>query len=83
MIKDPEQPKNSFRVTVNLTISRRIDGVILEALRSQDQNSELKSISRTALKTLFKSKRIQLKGQSAVPSSTLAVGITHIDVLGY
>jgi hypothetical protein len=41
------------------------------------------SISRSALKDLFKKKRIQLKGQAAVPSSLLAEGTSYVDILGF
>jgi len=83
MIKPPEQPSNSFRVTLTLADSRRLDGVLLEELRKQTQVPELKTISRTAFKALFKARRIQLKGQSAVPSSTLASGTSYVDILGF
>ena len=83
MIKMPEQPKNSFRVILELTSKHRIDSVLLEHLRNQTRNHILKSISRAAYKELFKKKRIRLKGQSAVPSSTLAKGTTVVDILGF
>jgi hypothetical protein len=82
-VKTPEQPKNSFRVTLNLTSSQRIDSVLLDELRAQDRNLDLKNMSRTKLKALFKERRIQIKGQSAVPSSSIAVGTTFVDILGY
>ena len=41
------------------------------------------SISRSALKDLFKKKRIQLKGQAAVPSSLIAEGTSYVDILGF
>ncbi len=83
MFKIPEQPKNSFRITLVLNSRQRIDGVLLEALRTQDRSFELKHLSRHALKALFKEKRVEIKGQSAVPSSELAVGTTYVDILGY
>lgn len=83
MIKFNEQPKNSFRITLELTSKQRIDTALLTQLREQTRNTELKSISRTVYKELFKKKRIILKGQSAVPSSTLAKGTTIVDILGY
>ena len=45
--------------------------------------SRIREISRSAFKELFKTKRITLKGQSAVPSSTLAKGTTVVDILGF
>lgn len=79
-----EQPLNSFRITVTLSTPRdRIDQVLIEELRKQTRNLDLKNISRTTFKELFKKKRIRIKGQSAVPSSSLAQGTTHIDILGY
>lgn len=79
-----EQPKNAFRVTLTLSSPRsRIDQVLLEELRKQSRNLALKNISRTEFKELFKKKRIRIKGQPAVPSSALAQGITHVDILGF
>ena len=44
-IKEPERPANSFRVTLNLDYAEdRMDNVLLEALRKQDENQELKEI---------------------------------------
>ena len=83
MHKPPPQPANSFRITLELPSRQRIDGVLLEALKNQEKNAALKNISRTGLKKLFKDKRIQLKGQSAVPSSALAEGTTYVDIMGY
>ena len=83
MMKPPPQPANSFRVKLELTTRQRIDNVLLAELKRQDDNSALKGISRTAFKQLFKEKRIMLKGQSAVPSSLLATGITYVDILGF
>lgn len=79
-----EQPSNSFRVTLNLSTPRpRIDQVLMEELRKQSRNLALKNISRTEFKELFKKKRIRIKGQPAVPSSSLAQGITYVDILGF
>jgi hypothetical protein len=83
MMKPPPQPSNSFRVKLELTTRQRIDNVLLAELKRQDDNAALKSISRTAFKQLFKEKRIMLKGQSAVPSSLLATGVTYVDILGF
>ncbi len=80
----PEQPKNSFRIALNLLKPEsRMDNVLLNALREQDENPVLKNISRAALKTLFTDKRIEIKGQRAKSSSALAKGTTYVDILGY
>ena len=84
MVKIPEQPKNSFRVTLTLTSGyQRLDGLLMEALRNQDENQELKALSRANFKKLFKEKRVMIKGQNARPSSELAVGVTYVDILGF
>jgi hypothetical protein len=83
MVHTPPQPTNSFRVTLELSTRQRIDTALLAELKRQDQNTALKNISRTAYKKLFKEKRILLKGQSAVPSSLLATGVTFVDILGF
>lgn len=80
----PEKPKNAFRVTLSLASGApRLDQVLLEALRKQDESLKLKNISRSEFKELFKKRRIQIKGQSAVPSSGLAAGTTVVDILGF
>lgn len=84
MIIKQEQPKNSFRVTLILNHRRpRIDQVLLEELRKQNENPALKNISRVEFKDLFKRKRIRIKGQSALPSSAIASGTTYVDILGF
>ena len=84
MIIHPEKPENCFRVTLNLPYSRpRLDQVLLEELRKQSQNLLLKNISRTEFKELFKKKKIRIKGQSAVPSSSIAKGTTYVDIFGF
>jgi hypothetical protein len=83
MTKVPPQPANSFRLVIELTSSQRIDSVLLDELRKQERNLDLKILSRTKLKALFKERRVQIKGQSAVPSSSLAVGTTYVDLLGF
>lgn len=57
--------------------------VLMEALRNQSRNLDLKILSRTGFKELFAKKHIRIKGQPAKPSSTLALGITYIDIIGY
>ena len=83
-ISPPQQPKNSFRFILQLTSSKpRLDQVLIEELRKQSKNLELKNISRASFKELFKNKRVRIKGQPAVPSSSLAQGITYVDILGF
>ena len=80
----PPKPKNSFRVTLELfRPEKRLDAVLLAALKSQNENLNLREISRTEFKALFNNGRIQIKGQNARPSSALAKGITYVDILGY
>jgi hypothetical protein len=80
----PPRPPNSFRIVLDLSSrQKRIDTVLLQALRDQDENMALKHITRTAFKKLFDDKKIQIKGQNTRPSSALAKGITYIDILGF
>lgn len=80
----PPKPPKSFRVTIELFKSaKRLDNVLLAALKAQNDNLDLREITRTKYKELFTSGRIQIKGQKAGPSSSLAKGITYIDILGY
>jgi hypothetical protein len=80
----PAQPENSFRIAINLDRAEpRIDNVLLNALRDQNENDTLKAMSRTLLKNLFAEKRIVIKGQRAKSSSALAKGTTYVDILGY
>lgn len=80
----PEKPADSFRITLNLEHAEdRMDNVLLEALRNQNQSEDLKAISRTALKNLFNDKRISIKGQRAKPNSALAKGTTYVDIQGF
>ena len=75
---------NTFRITLTLTSRKpRLDQVLLEALRLQTRNLQLKNISRSAFKALFNAKKIQIKGQNATPSSALASGTTDVDIIGY
>ena len=77
-----EVPKNSFRVALELTSAqRRLDQVLLDALRNQKENLALKNITRTEFKILFSKKKIRIKGQPALPSSGIAAGTTWVDVL--
>jgi 23S rRNA-/tRNA-specific pseudouridylate synthase len=80
----PIRPKNSFRVILDLNSSgQRLDALLLKSLREQNQNIDLKNISRSVYKELFSSGKIMIKGQRAKPSSTLAKGETFVDILGY
>jgi hypothetical protein len=77
-------PANAFRVTLEVrTRKPRLDQVLLEALRAQKTNMDLHIVSRAKFKELFKEKRIRIKGQAALPSSAIAAGITHVDILGF
>lgn len=80
----PAAPANSFRIAINLDRAEsRIDNILLNALREQNDNDTLKAMSRTLLKDLFATKRIMIKGQRAKSSSALAAGTTYVDILGY
>lgn len=80
----PAQPANSYRITLNLDYPEaRIDNVLLNALREQEENPALHTVSRSALKNLFAEKRIFIKGQRARSSSSLEKGITYVDILGF
>ena len=81
---EPARPPKSYRITLDLVSAEdRMDNVLLNALREQDENMTLKHISRGALKDLFTNKKIQIKGQRAKSNSSLAKGITYVDILGY
>ena len=80
----PPRPPKSFRVVLNINYrADRMDNVLLEALKAQDENLSLKAISRGALKELFTNSRILIKGQRAKSNSSIAKGITYVDILGY
>jgi len=80
----PEKPDNSFRIILNLDYPEsRMDNTLLNALRNQSENLTLKNISRSALKELFSNKKILIKGQRAKSNSSLAKGITYVDILGF
>jgi hypothetical protein len=84
MTTEPARPNNSFRITLNLAYPEsRMDNILLNALREQDENPKLKAISRSGLKDLFTKKKIMIKGQRAKCSSALAKGITYVDIIGY
>jgi hypothetical protein len=80
----PEQPKNTYRITLDLAYGEsRMDNILLNALRDQNENEALKMISRSQLKDLFAKKKILIKGQRAKSSSALAKGITYVDIIGF
>ena len=81
-IKKPEIPENSFRVTIETENNcPRLDSVLLASLHAQDENEELKAMSKTLLKKLFTQKKILIKGQSAKAKSPIQAGTTYIDIL--
>ncbi len=83
-ISEPARPEKSFRITLNLDYPEsRLDNVLLSALRDQNENLTLKNLSRGALKNLFNSKKIEIKGQRAKSNSSIAKGITYVDILGF
>ncbi len=78
----PEKPENSFRVVIELeTPEPRLDKVLMDALKKQNDNAELNLISKAHLKRLFTEKKVLIKGQNAKAKSTLNSGITYIDIL--
>ncbi len=81
---EPARPAKSFRITINLNYrSERMDTVLIEALRNQNENATLKIISRGALKELFTKGKIEIKGQRAKSNSAINKGITYVDILGF
>ena len=82
--QEPVRPPNSFRIALTLEFPEsRMDNVLLNALREQNENMTLKHISRGALKQLFNDKKIMIKGQRAKSNSALAKGTTYVDILGF
>ncbi len=82
--QEPVRPPNSFRIVITLEFPEsRMDNVLLNALREQNENMTLKHISRGALKQLFTDKKIMIKGQRAKSNSALAKGVTYVDILGF
>jgi hypothetical protein len=80
----PVQPKNSARITLELSWpENRMDNLLLETIRNQQENLKLKNVSRAGLKKLFADGKIQIKGQRAKPSSALAKGVTYVDIIGF
>lgn len=80
----PEKPAGAFRIAIELEHPEdRMDNILLNALREQEENTKLKNISRSALKELFNQKKISIKGQRAKSNSSLAKGITYVDIEGF
>jgi len=80
----PPRPPKSYRVVLELNrAERRLDVILLAALKKQNEDLNLREISRAKFKELFATGRIMIKGQRATPSSGVAKGITYIDILGY
>lgn len=78
----PPRPPNSTRITLELDKSEsRLDTLLLQALRNQDENAKLKQISRVDFKELFNNGKVTIKGQRARPSSGVAAGTTYVDIL--
>ena len=78
----PEQPENSFRVTLDLeTPQESLSIALMHALKEQTENETLQQISKTQLKKLFIEKKVLIKGQNAKVKSPINSGITYIDIL--
>jgi hypothetical protein len=81
---EPPKPPKSFRVVLDLSRPEpRLDVVLLAALKAQNENLNLREISRTKFKELFTTGKVMIKGQKATPSSKIAKGLTYVDILGY
>ena len=69
----PPQPAKSFRIVLELNRSeKRLDTVLLAAIKAQNEDLNLREITRTKYKELFNSGKILIKGQKATPSSSVA-----------
>lgn len=78
----PTQPENSFRVVLELDRpAERLDVVLLEALKKQNENEALNTISKAQFKKLFVDKKVLIKGQNARAKSPINSGTTYIDIL--
>ena len=62
---------------------KRIDSVLLAALKEQKENLNLRIMTRGLFKQLFLDGKILIKGQRARASSAVSKGITYVDILGY
>ncbi|KYG67862.1 hypothetical protein [Bdellovibrio bacteriovorus] len=80
----PPKPPKSFRIVLELNRSeKRLDAVLLAAIKAQSEDLNLREITRTQYKELFKDGKILIKGQRATPSSSVAKGVTYVDILGF
>lgn len=80
----PPKPPKSFRITLDMPrAEKRLDNVLLVAIRAQNDNLSLREISRVDFKELFNIGKVLIKGQRAKPSSAVAKGITYVDILGF
>ncbi|KHD88370.1 MAG: hypothetical protein OM95_09545 [Bdellovibrio sp. ArHS] len=80
----PPRPPKSFRLVLELNRSeKRLDTVLLAAIKAQNEDLNLREITRTQYKELFKEGKILIKGQRATPSSSVAKGVTYVDILGF
>lgn len=78
----PTPPENSFRITLELeTPAERLDAVLFEALKQQNENHTLSTISKAQFKKLFVEKKVLIKGQNAKAKSPINSGTTYIDIL--
>ena len=78
----PEKPENSFRVILELQAPEpRLDTILMDALKKQDENQDLKNISKIQFKKLFTEKKVLIKGQSAKAKSSIHSGTTYVDIL--
>ena len=76
------QPENSFRVTLDLERPKeRLDYILIDTLKQQNENETLSRISKAQLKRLFSEKKVLIKGQNAKAKSPINSGITYIDIL--
>ena len=77
----PPPIPGAFRIKLVMNSRQpRLDIHLLEALRASEHGA-LKRVSRSQFKRLFDDKKILIKGQPARPSSSLAAGITWVDIL--
>lgn len=80
----PPRPPKSFRIVLELPrAEKRLDNVLLQAIRDQNENLNLREVTRTKFKELFSEGKVLIKGQRARPSSALAKGTTYVDILGF
>jgi len=80
----PPKPANSCRIVLDLhQPQKRLDTILLQEFKIQNDDPKLKEVSRSKLKELFSEGKILIKGQRANPSSSLAKGITYVDILGF